>query len=40
MAEIELEWVWRVCAHGTEAVKDLTIKVADGEFVVFASRSG
>lgn len=40
MAEIELEGVWKVYADGTEAVKDLTITVGDGEFVVFVGPSG
>jgi multiple sugar transport system ATP-binding protein len=40
MSRIELEGIWKVYADGTEAVKDLTLAVDDGEFVVFVGPSG
>ena len=40
MATIELESIWKVYADGTEAVRDLTLTVGDGEFVVLVGPSG
>ena len=34
MAEIRLEGVWKVYPDGTEAVCDLDLAIADGEFIV------
>jgi len=40
MAEIALERVTKVYADGTEAVHELDLEIADGEFVVFVGPSG
>jgi len=40
MATIELESIWKVYADGTEAVRDLSLTVGDGEFVVLVGPSG
>src|SRR5205809_1017928 len=40
MAEVTLENVKKVYADGTEAVKDLSLQIADGELVVFVGPSG
>ncbi len=40
MAEIVLEHVAKSYAAGTEAVKDLSITIADGEFVILVGPSG
>ena len=40
MAEIRLEGVWKVYPDGTEAVCDLDLAIADGEFVVLVGPSG
>src|ERR1700744_6629801 len=40
MATISLEHVTKRYADGTEAVKDLNMNIADGEFIVFVGPSG
>jgi multiple sugar transport system ATP-binding protein len=40
MATISLEHVTKRYADGTEAVKDLNLDIADGEFIVFVGPSG
>ncbi|RPI04851.1 MAG: sn-glycerol-3-phosphate ABC transporter ATP-binding protein UgpC, partial [Actinobacteria bacterium] len=40
MAEIVLDDVWKVFADGTEAVRALTLDIADKEFVVLVGPSG
>src|SRR2546425_868044 len=40
MAEVTLENVVKVYPDGTEAVKDLSLGIADGELVVFVGPSG
>ncbi|MGH9212817.1 MAG: ABC transporter ATP-binding protein [Acidimicrobiales bacterium] len=40
MAEIALEDVWKVYPDGTEAVRELDLGVADGEFMVLVGPSG
>jgi multiple sugar transport system ATP-binding protein len=40
MAKIELDGVWKRYADGTEAVKDLTLQIDDGEFVILVGPSG
>ena len=34
MAEIRFENVWKRYADGFEAVKDLSLEIADGEFMI------
>ena len=40
MAEIALEGVHKIYAGGTTAVRDLDLRIADGEFMVFVGPSG
>jgi multiple sugar transport system ATP-binding protein len=40
MAEIALDDVWKVYPGGTEAVRELTLEIADGEFIVLVGPSG
>jgi multiple sugar transport system ATP-binding protein len=40
MAKIELDGVWKRYADGTEAVKDLSLVIEDGEFVILVGPSG
>ncbi len=40
MAEIVLDDVSKVYADGTEAVSDLSLDIADGEFMVLVGPSG
>ncbi|CAN5251464.1 sn-glycerol-3-phosphate ABC transporter ATP-binding protein UgpC [soil metagenome] len=40
MAKIELDGVWKRYADGTEAVKDLSLRIEDGEFVILVGPSG
>src|SRR5437763_354297 len=40
MARIVLDNVWKVYPDGTEAVRDLDLDIADGEFVVLVGPSG
>jgi osmoprotectant transport system ATP-binding protein len=39
-ALIKLENVWKVYADGTEAVKDVTLEINEGEFCIFLGPSG
>src|ERR671917_1442541 len=40
MAHIVLDDVWKVFADGTEAVRALSLDIADGEFMVLVGPSG
>lgn len=40
MATVQFDHVWKRYPDGTEAVKDLTLDIADGEFVVLVGPSG
>ncbi|HEX6022914.1 MAG TPA: sn-glycerol-3-phosphate ABC transporter ATP-binding protein UgpC [Solirubrobacter sp.] len=40
MAEIRFEHVWKRYPDGFEAVKDMTLEVADGEFMILVGPSG
>ena len=40
MAEVELDGVWKRYPDGTEAVKDLSLSIDDGEFVILVGPSG
>jgi multiple sugar transport system ATP-binding protein len=40
MAEVQFDGVWKRYPDGTEAVKDLSLDVADGEFVILVGPSG
>ncbi|MGH8900668.1 MAG: ABC transporter ATP-binding protein, partial [Egibacteraceae bacterium] len=40
MAELRFDHVWKRYPDGTEAVKDLTLDIADGEFVILVGPSG
>jgi len=40
MAEIVLDDVWKIYPGGTEAVRALSLDIADGEFLVFVGPSG
>src|SRR3954453_8168677 len=40
MAEIALEGVWKRYPDGFEAVKDMNLAVADGEFMILVGPSG
>ncbi|MDA0170172.1 ATP-binding cassette domain-containing protein, partial [Solirubrobacter taibaiensis] len=40
MAEIRFEHVWKRYADGFEAVKDLSLEIADGEFMILVGPSG
>jgi multiple sugar transport system ATP-binding protein len=40
LAEITLDGVWKVYPDGTEAVKDFSLGIGDGEFMVFVGPSG
>src|SRR5680860_1021405 len=40
MAKIELAGIWKRYADGTEAVKDLSLQIEDGEFVILVGPSG
>jgi multiple sugar transport system ATP-binding protein len=40
MAKIEFDGVWKRYADGTEAVKDLSLTIEDGEFVILVGPSG
>jgi multiple sugar transport system ATP-binding protein len=40
LAEIVLDDVWKVYSDGTEAVRELTLEIADKEFVVLVGPSG
>ena len=40
MAKIEFDGVWKRYADGTEAVKDLSLRIEDGEFVILVGPSG
>ena len=40
MAEIALDDVWKVYPGGTEAVRELSLEIADGEFIVLVGPSG
>src|SRR5689334_24102010 len=40
MADIALDDVWKVYDDGTEAVRSLSLDIADGEFMVLVGPSG
>jgi multiple sugar transport system ATP-binding protein len=40
LAEITLDGLWKVYPDGTEAVKDFSLGIGDGEFMVFVGPSG
>ncbi|MGH8903420.1 MAG: ABC transporter ATP-binding protein [Egibacteraceae bacterium] len=40
MAKLRFDHVWKRYPDGTEAVKDLTLDIADGEFVILVGPSG
>src|SRR4051794_29699255 len=40
MAEIELKDVWKRYPDGFEAVKDMDLKIGDGEFMILVGPSG
>jgi multiple sugar transport system ATP-binding protein len=40
MADLQLEGVWKRYPDGTEAVKDLSLDIEDGEFVILVGPSG
>jgi multiple sugar transport system ATP-binding protein len=40
MAKVEFEGVWKRFPDGTEAVKDLSLSIDDGEFVILVGPSG
>ncbi len=40
MADLQLDGVWKRYPDGTEAVKDLSLDIADGEFVILVGPSG
>src|SRR3954449_11462392 len=40
MAEINFEGVWKRYPDGFEAVKDLNLEIADGEFMILVGPSG
>src|SRR3712207_4000536 len=40
MARLQFDHIWKRYPDGTEAVKDLTLDVADGEFLVLVGPSG
>ena len=40
MAELQLDGLWKRYPDGTEAVKDLSLDVSDGEFVILVGPSG
>ena len=40
MADLQLDGVWKRYPDGTEAVKNLSLDVADGEFVILVGPSG
>lgn len=40
MAGLRLEHIYKVYSNGTKAVKDFTMEIKDGEFIVFVGPSG
>ncbi|MBA2575364.1 MAG: sn-glycerol-3-phosphate ABC transporter ATP-binding protein UgpC [Euzebyaceae bacterium] len=40
MAKVEFDHIWKRFPDGTEAVKDLTLQIDDGEFVILVGPSG
>src|SRR3954447_13076968 len=40
MAEIEMQGIWKRYPDGFEAVKDMDLKIADGEFMILVGPSG
>ncbi|MGH3922559.1 MAG: ATP-binding cassette domain-containing protein, partial [Pseudonocardiaceae bacterium] len=40
MAKLQFDHVWKRYPDGTEAVKDLTLDITDGEFVILVGPSG